>query len=329
MSDIAVFGEILIDFTFHGFGAAGQRLFAQNPGGAPANVAVAARRLGSRAAFLGKAGKDMHGAFLKETLDRLGVDTRGLILDERYFTTLAFVALDERGERHFSFARKPGADTMIESGEIDMEILLASRIFHVGSLSLTGEPGRSATLFALEKAKSAGIVVSYDPNYRASLWPDDETARRRLRALVPFADVMKISEEESALLTDEESPEAAAAALCGRGVKLAVVTLGERGAYVRTPAGGRFVAGFPSKAVDTNGAGDAFWGGFLHRLNESGRRPENVSLDEASRFAAFANAAASICVEGHGAIPAMPGREEVLERLESNGKRSAPFCVRH
>lgn len=315
--DITAFGEILIDFTFSGTNADGMALFAQNPGGAPANVAVAASRLGSRTAFLGKAGADMHGQFLKDTLDAQTVNTDGLILDPDVFTTLAFVSLSPQGERTFSFARKPGADTMMKAEDMDENILKNSRIYHVGSLSLTDEPSRSATLDSVKKAREAGVIISYDPNYRDSLWSDVDTAKLQMRSLIPFVDVMKISDEETDLLTDEKDPEKAAEALYEQGVKVIVVTLGSKGAYVFSKDGGQYVEGFPSEVVDTTGAGDSFWAGFLHMLAKSGKKAEELSREELYEAARFGNAVASLCVEGRGAIPAMPDLEAVTNRLNS------------
>ena len=155
--DITTFGEILIDFTWQGVNEDGQTLFAQNPGGAPANVAVAVAKLGGHTAFIGKAGKDMHGEFLKSVLEKENVETEGMLLDEKYFTTLAFVNIDENGERTFSFARKPGADTRMEKEEIDVDILDKTHIFHVGSLSLTEQPARDTTHYAIRRAKEKGV----------------------------------------------------------------------------------------------------------------------------------------------------------------------------
>ncbi|MDO5399963.1 MAG: carbohydrate kinase [Eubacteriales bacterium] len=315
--DITVFGEILIDFTRQGLSDAGQVLFARNPGGAPANVAVAASRLGARTAFLGKAGQDMHGEFLRSVLDREQVCTRGMLLDQRYFTTLAFVDVAPSGERTFSFARKPGADTQMQKEELDVDILDCTNIFHVGSLSLTDQPSRDTTVYAVKRARARGSIVSYDPNYRASLWPSRDQARQQMRSLIPYVDVMKLSDEETALLTDCASPEAAAAELFRQGVKVLAVTLGEAGAYVYCKDGGRRVPGFPGRAVDTNGAGDSFWGGFLTRLSRSGKCPQELSLDEAADYARYANAVASLCVERPGAIPAMPTAAQVQQRLGS------------
>lgn len=314
--DITAFGEILIDFTCQGKNADGQTLFAQNPGGAPANVLVSASQLGAHTAFLGKAGKDMHGEFLKNVLEQKGVNTQGLLLDQEYFTTLAFVNLTEQGERTFSFARKPGADTNMHKQEINVEILDHTNIFHVGSLSLTDEPSRGTTFYAVKRAKEKGSIISYDPNYRASLWESEEVAKKHMRSLIPYVDVMKLSDEETELLTDEKEVVRATAKLFNQGVKVIVVTLGQEGAYVYSKQGGSKVAGFPSQVVDTNGAGDSFWGGFLYQLNASGNRPEMATKEELIEYVRYGNAVASLCVEGKGAIPSMPSAKKVEERLE-------------
>ena len=304
--DITALGELLIDFTDSGVSSGGMRLFERNPGGAPANVLTAAARLGRSTAFLGKVGDDMHGRFLRQTLVDAGIDASGLMMAADVFTTLAFVALDERGERHFSFARKPGADTCLRREELNAAVLDNTRVLHVGSLSLTDEPARSATFAAVERARASGAVISYDPNYRAALWPDAGTAARQMRAMVPYVDVMKLSDEETALLTDEADPAAAAAVLLARGVKCVAVTLGAEGALAATAEGMRHVSGFSVATVDTTGAGDAFWGGFLHRMLALGKAPEELTLDDAADCARWGNATAALCVTKRGAIPAMP-----------------------
>ncbi len=316
MYDITALGEILIDFTIQGRNAQGQRIFAQNAGGAPANVAAAMAKLGANTAFIGKAGNDMHGQFLKETLNNVGIDNGGLTLSNEYFTTLAFVDVKDNGEREFSFARNHGADKMLEIGDVPTEIIANSRILHIGSISLTDEPCRSATLFAVESAKKSGCIISYDPNYRASLWKSEALAKKQMREIIGLADVMKISDEETALLTDSEDYERAAEHLIAQGVKIAVVTLGKKGAYVRIQNGGEVVKGFKNKALDATGAGDAFWGGFLYSLARNGKSPAEVSLSEAARFTDFGNAVASVCVENYGAIPAMPSMEQVQDKLK-------------
>lgn len=309
-------GEMLIDFTMQGRNEQGQRIFAQNAGGAPANVMAAMAKLGARTAFIGKAGDDMHGRFLKETLDGSGIDSTGFTLTKDYFTTLAFVDIKEDGDREFSFARNHGADKMLEKGEIPLNIIRSCGILHIGSVSLTDEPVRSTTLFAVQKAKEAGCVISYDPNYRAPLWKDEETAKRQMRSMIKYTDLIKISEEETELMTDESGYEKAAEALLSQGVKIAVVTLGKLGAYVRTADGGRIVKGFKNKAVDATGAGDSFWGGFLYQFSRLSKIPENITVSEAAGFADFGNAVASVCVEHYGAIPAMPTMEQVTEKMK-------------
>lgn len=313
--DVATLGEILIDFTCVGTNDQGQTLFAQNPGGAPANVAVAVSRLGGRSAFLGKAGNDMHGAFLRSVLKREGVDASGLVLDDDFFTTLAFVNVDENGERTFSFARKPGADTQFREQEVKLDILDHTTLFHVGSLSVSDQPSRDTTFFALKRAKGHGSMISYDPNYRASLWHSETAAVRQIRGLVPFVDLIKLSEEETWLTTGRSDPEQAAQWLLGRGVKVVAITLGNRGAYLCNREGALVVPGFAVEAADTNGAGDSFWAAFLYRVAKSGKRAEELTLEELREIARFANAAASLCVQRPGAIPAMPTLEEVQAQL--------------
>ena len=252
--DIAALGELLIDFTEAGYSKDGMKLFEQNPGGAPANLLTVASHMGYKTTFIGKVGTDMHGAFLKKTLQKEGIDTTALIEDEHYFTTLAFVEIDENGERNFSFARKPGADTQLRKEELDKELLRNCKIFHFGSLSLTDEPARSATLEAVKTAKETGALISYDPNYRASLWKDETTAVETMKSVIPLADVMKVSDEESLLLTGAKSYEEAAEVLLSLGLKLVAITLGEDGVLVATKNGKEHVAGFHTNAIDTTGA---------------------------------------------------------------------------
>ena len=316
MFDVTALGEMLIDFTMQGRNEQGQRIFAQNAGGAPANVMAAMAKLGARTAFIGKAGNDMHGRFLKETLDNCGIDSTGFILSDDYFTTLAFVDVKENGEREFSFARNHGADKMLSINDIPFDMISNSHILHIGSISLTAEPCRSATMCAVREAKRANCVISYDPNYRDSLWSGKQEAVSQMRSMLKYADLVKISEEETELMTDESDYEKAAESMLRQGVKVAVITLGKLGAYVRTSDGGQIVKGFRNKALDATGAGDAFWGGFLYQFCRCGKLPEEVSVSETASFADFGNAVASVCVESYGAIPAMPTMEQVIEKMQ-------------
>ncbi len=315
--DIAALGEILIDFTENGESESGMRLFEQNPGGAVANVLCAISKLGKKASFIGKVGDDMHGAFLRETLENMGVDTCGMVTDKDFFTTLAFVSLSKSGERSFSFARKPGADTRLAISDVSKSILHNTTVFHVGSLSMTDEPARSATIYAIKEAKKAGAVISYDPNYRASLWVSKEQAIEQMRSILPLIDIIKISDEETGLIADKKQPEEAASELIKLGISCVAVTLGKDGALACTKEGMTRVPAFAGKVVDTTGAGDSFWGAFLYRLINSGMRPSELKLAVAADFARFGNAAAAICIGRRGAIPALPGLEEVEKLLSS------------
>ena len=312
MYDVVALGELLIDFTDCGKSNAGLRLFEQNPGGAPANVLCALSNLGIKTAFIGKVGKDMHGDFLTGVLNDKMVCTKGLIADPAVFTTLAFVALSLEGERSFSFARKPGADTCLRPDELNMQILQNTNVFHFGSLTLTDEPARSATYKAIEVAKQAGAIISYDPNYRAPLWESSQAATEQMRGVLKYVDIIKISDEETTLLTGKEAPEEASEALIALGISCTVVTLGKDGALVRTREGAATVKAPECNVVDTTGAGDAFWGGFLYKLLKDGVAPACLSLEKAKEYARFANMVAGLCVQRRGAIPAMPTEGEVL-----------------
>ena len=307
--DVVALGEILIDMTYAGKSEGGQTLFEQNPGGAPANVLSAVKRLGGEVAFIGKVGDDMHGRFLLETLENEDICTDGVVVDDSVFTTLAFVNINVKGDRSFSFARKPGADTCLSFDEVKMELIENTKIFHIGSLSLTDEPVKSATMKALEKAKSLGKIISYDPNWRAPLWKSEEDGKKAMRSIIPYVDVIKISDEETKLLTDFENEIDASAALIEQGVKTVIVTMGEKGALVRTKEGYIICKAQDVKAVDTTGAGDAFMGSFLWNLAKCGR--SEISLQEAEKFAEFSNKVAAWCVGRRGAIKAMPYLEDI------------------
>lgn len=309
--DVSALGEILIDFTYSGVGTDGQTLFAQNPGGAPANVLAAIQKLGGKTAFIGKVGDDMHGRFLKETLDNIGVFSKGLVLDKNVFTTLAFVNLSPDGERSFSFARKPGADTMLESSEVDYNLIGQSKILHIGSLSLTDEPSRGATISAVKYAKENGITVSYDPNYRKMLWKDEKTAKDMMRSVLEYVDIIKISDEETKLLTDKEKAEDAADELVKKGISCCIVTLGKDGAYIKTKDSFVKISAMGDKVVDTTGAGDSFMGGFLYMMTSENKEPKNLTFEDIKKYGEFASKVAGYCVSKKGAINAMPTLDQI------------------
>ena len=311
MIDITTIGEILIDLTQSGRTEQGIPRFDANPGGAPANLAVAAARLGARTAFIGRVGNDSFGDYLKRCLAENGVDVRGMSVDEKARTTLAVVALDERGERTFSFYRDPSADVNLSMEHVPMELLGGTKVLHFGSVSLTAEPARTATLEAAKTAKASGAYVSYDPNYRASLWPDEETAVRNMTEPLSMVDILKVSDEELPLLTGCTDPEKGSARLTDQGVRLVLVTLGAEGAFYRFDGHTGHVPGVPCQVGDTNGSGDTFLGAALSQLVKLSSL-DQLTVPELERILAFANKAASITTSRHGAIPAMPTLAEVL-----------------
>lgn len=310
MTDILAVGEILIDLTQNGVNEQGIPKFDANPGGAPANLAVAAARLGAKTAFIGKVGRDSFGDFLRSTLEENGVDASGLVTDSVQHTTLAVVTVDKSGERSFSFYRDPSADVDLEAADIDKEMLKNTRFLHFGSVSLTADPSKTATLHAASRARELGAVISYDPNYRASLWHSEAEAVKGMLEPMDLVDILKVSDEELPLLTGTEDPEKGTAILAGRGIKLILVTLGPKGAFYRFGDKTGTVPGVPCVVGDTNGAGDTFFGAFLSRLARRGGL-EDVDVSDLEDMIAFANLAASITTSRHGAIPAMPTLSEM------------------
>ena len=322
MIDIVALGEILIDFTPNGENAQGMALFARNPGGAPANVLAMNARLGGTSALIGKVGADAFGGYLRKTMRDNRIDVRGLATDEQIPTTLAFVQLDETGDRSFTFYRKPGADMMLTPAEVRRDLIDACRIFHFGSLSLTDEPCRSATFEAVEYAKKQGKLVSFDPNYRPLLWKDADAAREQMIKGVMLSDVLKVSEEEMTLITGETDVETGSEKLLKAGLTLVLVSLGEKGAFYRSRMCAGHLPAYSVKAVDTTGAGDAFVGAMLWQLR--GKSHEELGCmqeSELSGMVNFANAAGSLTTTRGGAIPALPDREEILACCKSGTRR--------
>lgn len=310
MIDILAVGEILIDLTQSGLTEQNIPRFDANPGGAPANLAVAASRLGAKTAFIGKVGVDSFGKFLRDCLTENGVDVTGMVTDPVQHTTLAVVAVDADGERTFSFYRDPSADVNLSAEDISPEQLKSTRILHFGSVSLTAEPARSATLHAARSARKMGALISYDPNYRANLWPDRQTAVARMLEPLELVDILKVSDEELPLLTGTDNLESGTAALAEKGISLIFVTCGPNGAFYRFKGRTGHVDGVPCKVGDTNGAGDTFFGAALSQLVKH-ESLEGITAAELERIIAFANKAASITTSRHGAIPAMPTLAEL------------------
>lgn len=314
--DVVALGEILIDFTFAGTNADGKKLYEENPGGAPANCVSAVSKLGGKGAFIGMTGRDSFGEDVRRVLEEINVDTSGMRYSESQHTTLAFVSLDPNGERHFSFCRNPGADTQIRPEDLDRSMLENARFLHIGSLSLTDEPAKSATLAAIEITKKAGGLISYDPNWRANLWKGRSDAIDLMKNLFPLADTVKVSDEELALLFGKDiSAEEGGKKILSLGPSLAMITLGAKGVYYAARTlDGSVISGTVGckdvKVVDTTGAGDSFTGGMLYRLTRR-ENPLAFTKENLEADLNFANTVASICVTRRGAIPALPTLKEV------------------
>lgn len=311
MTDIITLGELLIDLTQRGSDENGNGEFTAYPGGAPANVAVAASRLGATTGFIGKVGDDAFGRSLADTLKKDNVNISGLFYDDYQPTTMAIVSVDESGERDFSFYRKPGADTQLTVDEA-VGALSADlpKILHVGSLSMTTSPGKEACEEAVKYAKENGSVISYDPNYRAALWDSEEHAIEMMKVLLPYADILKVSDEEMVMLTGTDDFEEGSRILAEYGCGLVMVTLGADGVFVRMGSHSATVPGFSVEVADTNGAGDTFLGAMLMQIAKGMVGVEDV-WEQMLGMVRYANKAASLTCSRHGAIPAMPSLAEM------------------
>ncbi|XP_057980378.1 probable fructokinase-7 [Malania oleifera] len=315
---VVCFGELLIDFvpTVGGVSLAEAPGFKKAAGGAPANVAVEISRLGGSSAFIGKVGEDEFGYMLADILKQNNVDNSGMRFDAHARTALAFVTLRDDGEREFMFFRNPSADMLLRDTELDASLIKKSCIFHYGSISLIEEPCRSAHLAAMEIAKKAGTILSYDPNLRLPLWPSEEAARKGIMSIWNQADIIKISEEEISFLTKGDDPyddNVVLKKLFHPNLKLLIVTEGPDGCRYYTKEFKGKVGGIKVNAVDTTGAGDAFVGGVLNSLaSDLNLYKDENRLREALRFA---NVCGALTVTERGAIPALPTKEAVLQAL--------------
>ena len=318
--DVTALGELLIDFTENGTSAQGNPLFEANPGGAPCNVLAMLERLGKKTAFIGKVGKDMFGNQLKAAVEEVGIDTRALIMDEEVHTTLAFVHTYPDGDRDFSFYRNPGADMMLTKDEVPDDLIRDSRIFHFGTLSSTHEGVREATRHAIEVAKEAGCIITFDPNLRPPLWKSLEDARVEIEYGLTKCDVLKISDNEVEFLFDTTDYDKGAALIEEKyHIPLVLITLGKDGsrAYYK----GRRVECAPilqEHTIETTGAGDTFCASILNYVLDHGL--EDLSDENLMEMLTFANAGASLITTRKGALRVMPTREEVEEFIAKNGR---------
>lgn len=309
--EVVALGELLIDFTENGKSGQGNTFFEANPGGAPCNVLAMLARLGHKTAFIGKVGADSFGRLLRETIETVGIDSSGLVVDGEANTTLAFVQTAPDGDRDFSFFRNPGADTRLRPEEVPAALIANTRIFHFGSLSLTHSPAREATAEAVALARQAGAMISFDPNLRPPLWKTLEQAREQILWGIEQCQLLKIAEEELAFVTGEPTIAAGQAMLRQRcpNLRLVLVTCGSVGAWAFCGQQVAFHPAYPVQAIDTTGAGDTFCGCCLHYVLAHGM--DTLTQSQLEEMLGFANAAAGLVTTKKGAIRSMPTPEEV------------------
>ena len=315
--DVTALGELLIDFTENGTSAQGNPILEVNPGGAPCNVLAMLQKLGKQTAFIGKVGDDMFGRQLTEAVSSVGVDTRALLVDKEVHTTLAFVHTYPDGDRDFSFYRNPGADMMLTKEDVDEDLIRSSRIFHFGTLSSTHEGVREATRYAIDVAKEAGDLISFDPNLRPPLWSSLDDAKREIEYGLGKCDILKISDNEVEFLTGVTDLTKGAQMLHQRypNIKLFNVTLGPAGSVsyykglrVQRPSLGQ------GRVIETTGAGDTYCGCVLAYVLDHGL--DHLTEDQISEMITFASAAARLVTTRCGAIRSMPTRQEVEAQLK-------------
>ena len=316
MKDVVALGELLIDFAPVSADEAGYPTLKAQPGGAPGNFLAALQSYGCSTALIGKVGDDAFGHLLVGTLQGLGIGTEGIVTDPAVFTTLAFVTLDATGNRSFSFARKPGADTCLRTEEINYALLDDCKVFHFGTLSLTGEPAREATQAAVAYAKKQGKLISFDPNLRKPLWPDEAAAKAQIEWGLHQADIVKISDEEIDFLWGLTPEVGAQKLLKEYGVRLVYATLGPKGCHFANANGcGEVPSPTGLHVIDTTGAGDIFGGSAMSQFLRLGKAPETLTTDEMAAVTRFACCAASLSTQTHGGINSVVPEAEVRKVL--------------
>jgi fructokinase len=319
--DVVALGEYLIDFTPYGRSKAGQPLFERNPGGAPVNVVAALAKLGKKTGFIGKVGNDPFGVYLRDALLHVGVSDKGLVATDEAHTTMAFVQLDSNGDRSFHFARTPGADQLLRADEVNLTMLADTRIFHFGSISMTSEPAYTATIKTVQVAKELGALITYDPNWRPSLWRDEEHALEVIHVGLSLANVVKVSEEELFFLTDEQDIEKAARHIVEQyGLTLLLITAGGAGSFYQMKDWWGKVESFSVQTMDTTGAGDAFFGALLYEILDLGKPLQAWQEEDLQEVLRFANAAGALATTRKGAIPSL-GTLEEIHTLVRDGNR--------
>jgi len=321
--DVVALGELLIDMTNNGMSGQGNVLYEANPGGAPCNVLAMLKRFGHEVGFIGKVGTDIFGQELRDVLDDLGIDTKGLVTDNEVRTTLAFVKTFEDGDRDFSFYRNPGADMMLDKSEVDTQMIRDSKIFHFGTLSMTHQKVREATLFALDTAADSGALISFDPNIREPLWDSMDEAKKQVLTGLSYCNILKISDNEIQWLTGLEDYTAGVEWIFDRfDTALVNVSLGKEGSmafYRKDVSSKEYICVkcepfLQDNTIETTGAGDTFNGCVLHFICEKGL--DDLSEKDLDEMLSWANAAASVITTRRGALRVMPTVEDIAKCMK-------------
>ncbi len=315
--DLVTIGEALVDMISTSPGKTMEEStgYVRAFGGAMANVAVGSARLGGKTGFIGKLGDDPFGRFLKNTMQEAGIIPDGIVMTTRYQTSVVFVSLEEDGKPTFYFYGQPAADLQLTTEEVNYGIVKSTRFFHYGTVSLSAEPARSATMAAVKAALDEGAIVSYDPNLRFHMWSDSEAAVKWALKMMPLADIVKLNDEEARWLVGTDVPKEAAEKLLDMGPRLVVVTMGDRGAYYASESSEGQIPAFEVKVVDTTGAGDAFVAAFLNGLAMGGLEDPLEDENAVRNALVRATAAAGLTTESVGAVSAMPTADDLEKAL--------------
>jgi len=309
---IITLGEALIDFIPVD---SSNVTYLKNPGGAPANVAVGASRLGAKSTFIGKVGNDMFGKFLEQALNNYGVDTSSMKFSNDYRTAIVFVQLDNKGERSFTFYLNQTADQQLSEDEINSELFRDHKIFHFGTISLKDQPVKNATLKAIEYARNEKMILSFDPNVRLSLWDDHNELKEMIFQMLNHINVLKISEEELVFLTGDSDQSIIHHWMQKYNIDLVFLTAGENGSYVFTKSGKVKTEAIQILVEDTTGAGDGYVAGMLYQLNNYSKTLKEIQVEDALKIAKFASVTGGLAASKKGAMTALPTIDEVNKYL--------------
>lgn len=313
MIDVIAIGEVLIDFVQEKTNDDGYPVISGHPGGAPANFLAPISKFGLKTSMISKVGNDAFGKQLVQTLKENNIGTKNIKLDDDCFTTLAFVTLNDKGDRSFSFARKPGADTRIELKDIDLKQIDSSKVFHFGTLSLTNNPSKKTTYDLVKYAKKKGKLISFDPNLRKPLWDNLEDAKKQMIYGLKNADIVKISDNEVEFLFKKKANKAVDYLLTEYpNIKLLYVTCGENGCYYATKSVSGYVPSMKNiKVKDTTGAGDIFGGSAMYKLLTKKKKIEKLTNEDLLDIVKFATVSAGLSTTKYGGLISVPSLKDI------------------